>query len=57
MLGLYLNTLIIVYKFCNMLNIPNELTLQKELQYIVTNDTILDKKVKTPTATKETNQT
>jgi len=32
MLGLYLYTLIIDHKSCNMLSILNKLTLQKELQ-------------------------
>jgi len=36
MLGLYLDTLIIDNKFCNMLSILNELTLEKDLQNFVT---------------------
>ena len=36
MLDLYLETLIIV---CNMFSILNELTLQKEVQNVVTNNT------------------
>jgi len=46
MLGL-LYTLIIGHKSCNMLSILNKLTFQKELQNIVTNNVLLDKKVKT----------
>jgi len=44
MLGLYLYTLIIGHKSCNMLSILNKLTLQKELQNILTNNVFLDKK-------------
>jgi len=40
MLGLYLYTLIIGHKSCNMLSILNELTLQKELQTFVTNNVV-----------------
>jgi len=47
MLGLYLYTLIISHKSCNMLSILNKLTLWKELQTFVTNNVFLDKKVKT----------
>jgi len=36
MLGLYLYTLILGHKSCNMLSILNRLTLQKELQMCVT---------------------
>ena len=36
-LGLYLYTLIMGHKSCNMLSILNELTLQKKLQNVVTN--------------------
>ena len=46
-LGLYLYTLIIGHKYCNMLSILNKLTLQKEKQNVVTNNVFLDKKVKT----------
>jgi len=35
MLGL-LDTLIIGHTFCNMLSIQNELTMQKELQHVLT---------------------
>jgi len=38
MLGLYLYTLIIGHKSCNMLSIQNKLILQKKLQYCVTNN-------------------
>ena len=44
MLGLYLYTLIISYKFCKMLIILNKLTLQKDLQNFVTNSVFMDKK-------------
>jgi len=47
MLGLYLYTLIIGHKSCNMLSILNKLTFQRELQNIVTNHVLFDKKVKT----------
>ena len=47
MLGLYLYTLIIGHKYCNMLSILNKLTLYKDLQTFVTNNVFLDKKVKT----------
>ena len=44
MLGLYLFTLIIGHKSCNMLSILNNLTLQKEKQFnVVTNNVSLDK--------------
>jgi len=46
MLGLYLYTLIIGHKSCNMLSILNKLTLLKELQTFVTNNVFFDKKVK-----------
>ena len=44
MLGLYLYTLIISHKSCKMLSILNKLTLQKDLQNIVTNNVFMDKK-------------
>jgi len=47
MLGLYLYTLIIGHKSCNLLKMLNKLTLNKELQTLVTNSVFLDKKVKT----------
>ena len=47
MLGLYLYTLKTGHKSCNMLNILNKLTLQKELQYFVTNGVFLDNEVET----------
>jgi len=47
MLGLYLYTIIIGHKSCNMLSILNKLTLKRELQTFVTNNVFLDKKVKT----------
>jgi len=46
MLSLYLYTLIIGHKSCNMLNILNKLTLQKVLQIFVTNSVFMDKKKK-----------
>jgi len=45
MLGLY--TLIIGHTFCNMLSMLNKLTLNKELQTLVTNNVFLDIKLKT----------
>ena len=47
MQGLYLYTLIIGHKSCNMLNILNKLTLQKDWQNIVINYVFKDKKGKT----------
>ena len=47
MLGLYLYTLIIGHKSCNMLSILNKLILLKELQTFVINNVFLDQKVKT----------
>jgi len=44
MLGLYLYTLIIGHKSCNMLSILNKLRLQKKLQNVVTCYVVLDKK-------------
>jgi len=44
MLGLYLHTLIISHKSCKMLSILNKLILQKNLQNIVTNNVLIDKK-------------
>ena len=44
MLGLYLYTLIIGHKSCNMLSILNKLTLKKELQTFVTNNVFLTEK-------------
>ena len=46
MLGLFLYTLIIGHKFCNMLSITNKLTLQKKLHNFVTNNVFLDTKEK-----------
>jgi len=43
MLDLYLYTLMIGHKSCNLLKILNKLTLQKELQTIVTNNVFLGK--------------
>ena len=51
MLGLYLYTLIIGQKSCNMLSILNKLTLQKELQNCVTNN--FGTKSKNTTTTKQ----
>ena len=53
MLGLYLNTLIIGHKLCNMLSILNELTLQKGLQKFVTNNVFWTKSKTTITTTKQ----
>jgi len=47
MLGLYLYSLIIEHKSCNVLSILNKLTLQKKLKQIVTNNAVSDKNVKT----------
>jgi len=44
MLGLYLYTLTISHNSCKMLSILNKLTLQKDLQNIVTNNVFMDKK-------------
>jgi len=58
MLGLYLYTLIIGHKSCNMLGILNKLIMLKELQTIVINNVFLDKKSKnTTTTTKQKNHT
>ena len=43
MLGLYLYTLIISHKSCKMLSILNKLTLQRDLQNVVTNNVFMDK--------------
>jgi len=43
MLGLYLYTLTISHKSCNMLSTLNNLASQKELQIFVTNNVFLDK--------------
>ena len=43
MLGLYLCTLIISFKSCNVLSILNKLTLPKKLQIFVTNNVFLVK--------------
>jgi len=43
MLGLYLYTLIIGHRSCNMLSILNKLILQKELQNFVTKNVFWDK--------------
>jgi len=55
MLGLYLYTLIIGHKSCNLLSIVNKLTLQKEVLNIVTNNVFLDKNVKTQQQNKKSN--
>ena len=49
MLSLYLYTLIIGHKSCNMLSILHKLTLQKKLQNFVTNNVFLDKNSKITT--------
>jgi len=49
MLGLYLYTLIIRHKSCNILRLLNKLTWKKELQIFVTNYMVFDKKIKTTT--------
>jgi len=46
MLGLYLYTLIIGHKSCNMLSILNKLKLQKVLQNFVACNVFLDKRKK-----------
>jgi len=46
-LGLYINTLKIGHKSCNILSILNKLSLQKKLQTYVTNNVFWTKKVKT----------
>jgi len=46
MLGLYLYTLIIGHKSCNMLSILNKFTLQKLLQKIVTCNRVFGQNVK-----------
>jgi len=56
MLGLYLYTLIIVHRSCNILSILNTLTLQKELQKSVTNNGFLDKKEKHNKKNKKSNK-
>ena len=48
MLGLYLCSLIIGHKSCNMLSILNKLTLRKELQNFVTNNVFWAKNKNTP---------
>jgi len=57
MLGLYLYTLIIGHKSCNMLIILNKLTLQKKLQNFVTNNVLFGQKGKNATTKKTKNQT
>jgi len=49
MLGLYLYTLIIGHKSCNMKGILNKITLQKKLQHLVTNYVFWDEKSTTKT--------
>jgi len=49
---MYLYTLIISHKSCKMLSILNKLTLQKDLQNIVTNNVFMDKN-KNETTTKQ----
>jgi len=44
MLGLYLYTLIIGHKSCNMLSILHKSTLQREFQNLVTNNVLFYKK-------------
>jgi len=55
MLCMYLYTLIIGHKFCNTLSMLNKFTLQKKLQNVVTNNALLDKKVKTQQQNKKLN--
>jgi len=43
MLGLYLYTLTMSHKSCNILSILNKLASQKVLQIVVTNNVFLDK--------------
>ena len=47
LLGLYLYSYIISHKTCKMLSIVNKLTLQKDLQNIVTNKVFFGQKLKT----------
>jgi len=49
MLGLYLHTLKIGQKYCNMLSILDKLTLQKKLQNLVTNNVFWTKSINTTT--------
>ena len=44
MLGLYLYTLKISHKACKMLSMQKQLTFQKDLQNVVTNNVFMDKK-------------
>ena len=53
MLGLYLYTFIIGHTSCNMLSMLNKLTLNKELQTLVTDNVFLNKKRKHTTTTKQ----
>jgi len=53
MLGLYLYTLRISHKSCNMLSTLNNLASLKELQIFVTNNVFLDKNKKNTTTTKQ----
>ena len=46
-LGLYLYTVTITHKSCNILSTLNKLTLQKKWQYFVTNNVFRVKKIKT----------
>jgi len=46
MLSMYLYTLLISHKSCKMLRMLNKLTLQKDLQNVVTNNAFIDKKYK-----------
>jgi len=56
MLSLYLYTIIIGHKSCNVYSILNKLTFQKELQYYMRNNVFFTKKSKN-TTTKQKNQT
>jgi len=52
MLGLYLDTIITSHKFGILLSKPNELTVQKELQNVMTNNVFLTKKSENKTKQK-----
>jgi len=52
---MYLYTLIIGHKSCNILSILNKLKLKKELQTVVTNNLIFENKVETKQKIKHKN--
>jgi len=57
MQGLYHYTLRISYKFYKLLSVLNKLTLQKDMQNVVTNCVFIDKKLKHNNNNKIENQT